>query len=121
MNSNSIKIPTLGKHFTLGEAYDARVEEGTGSILWTGKAIEDATLVEPVTHSKISYTECSSFSEKASLIDISAHLKLSVLGGLVKLEGSGAFLKDTEKSTKSSSVVLRFEKKTKKKLLRYNE
>ena len=52
-------------------------------------------------------------TNKANVMDISGEIKLSVLSGLVKVEGSAKYLDDTKQSARTSRVTLSYEASTK--------
>jgi hypothetical protein len=121
MDDEVIKLRVLGRTPFLGEAYDIRRDLLTSSIIFTDEAIRNHETSEPAISSNVEYKQCKSISEKASFLDVSAHLKLSVLGGLVNVKGSGSFLKDSTNMTSRSTVSVLFKKVTNRRLLRFNE
>ena len=48
----------------------------------------------------------NTLEEKFRTMDIQAELKLSIMGGLFSLDGSGKFFKDTKRSAKSAKASL---------------
>ncbi len=55
---------------------------------------------------KLKYTLLNSYEEKFQALDISAELKLSILGGLIELKGSGRYFKNTKQSAKTEQASL---------------
>ena len=103
-----LEMPCLGRPFQLGMLYDCR-NDGLipGVTLWgpdtlgTAKhAMMEGSDFEIITE--------DSFNQKTLHLDVSAGLKLSVLGGLVKAGGSGKFLYDRTTSKSQARVSLRY-------------
>ena len=103
-----LEMPCLGRPFQLGMLYDCR-NDGLipGVTLWgpdtlgTAKhAMMEGSDFEIITE--------DSFNQKTLHLDVSAGLKLSVLGGLVKAGGSGKFLYDRTTSKNQARVSLRY-------------
>ena len=103
-----LEMPCLGRPFQLGMLYDCRNDNLIpGVTLWgpdtlgTAKhAMMEGSDFEVITE--------DSLNEKTLHLDVSAGLKLSVLGGLVKAGGSGKFLYDRTTSKNQVRVSLRF-------------
>ncbi|KAG8127228.1 hypothetical protein E2320_014153 [Naja naja] len=88
---DAIEIPALGHPFQLGMLYDCR---------------KDALIPE----SEIIASD--SIDDKASALDISASLKASFLGGLIKVGGSAEYLQDTKKSKQQARVTIQYKTTT---------
>ncbi|XP_067283478.1 stonustoxin subunit alpha-like isoform X2 [Pseudorasbora parva] len=56
----------------------------------------------------LKFSSSDSLSSKASLLDVSASLKASFLGGLVEVGGSAKFLRDTKSSNQQSRVTMNY-------------
>ncbi|XP_067300845.1 stonustoxin subunit alpha-like [Pseudorasbora parva] len=84
----------------------------SGVTLWDEKSLREDldTRAQPKTDLKFSSSD--SLSSKASLLDVSASLKASFLGGLVKVGGSGKFLRDTKSSDQQSRVTMSYSETT---------
>ena len=103
-----LEMPCLGRPFQLGVLYDCRNDSLIpGVTLWgpdtlgTAKhAMMEGSDFEIITE--------DSFNQKTLHLDVSAGLKLSVLGGLVKAGGSGKFLYDRTTSKNQARVSLRY-------------
>ena len=103
-----LEMPCLGRPFQLGTLYDCRNDSLIpGVTLWGPDTLGTAkqTMMEGSDFEVI--TE-DSLNEKTLHLDVSAGLKLSVLGGLVKAGGSGKFLYDRTTSKSQARVSLRF-------------
>ncbi|XP_066574213.1 stonustoxin subunit beta-like [Amia ocellicauda] len=70
---------------------------------------------------EINITESDSLHEKSSLMDMSASLKASFLGGLVEVGGSGKYLNDTVTSTQQCRVTMQYKQTTEFKQLTMTE
>ncbi|KAJ1134736.1 hypothetical protein NDU88_001183 [Pleurodeles waltl] len=84
-----------------------------GVSLWSTKKIDEDVLVtqQPNTDFKIILSD--SLEDKASVLDISASVKASFLGGLVKVGGAAKYLKDTKTSKQKARVTLQYSTTTK--------
>ncbi|CAM4573678.1 unnamed protein product [Leuciscus chuanchicus] len=60
----------------------------------------------------LKFSSSDSLSSKSSLLDVSASLKASFLGGLVEVEGSAKFLHDTKSSNQQSRVTMNYRETT---------
>ncbi|CAG0885349.1 unnamed protein product [Darwinula stevensoni] len=113
MECESLQLTCLGRPFQLGTLYDRRSDTiVAGMTLWNMTALE-----KNITESQLSscYSEIiaeDSISEKTSALDIDASLKLSFLGGLVEVSGSGKYLDDRKSSSKQARIVLQFKSKS---------
>uniref|UniRef100_A0A672QGA2 Uncharacterized protein n=1 Tax=Sinocyclocheilus grahami TaxID=75366 RepID=A0A672QGA2_SINGR len=56
----------------------------------------------------LKFSSSDSFSSKSSLLDVSASLKASFLGGLVEVGGSAKYLRDTKSSNQQSRVTMHY-------------
>jgi hypothetical protein len=59
----------------------------------------------------------NTYSEKLNLLNIKGELQLSILAGLIKLEGYGKFLEDKKESVRSVQSSLLYNILTKKESL----
>ena len=123
MSSNStpavtFDMPTLGRTPYLGLLYSAASAEFTGSYLF--EDIDDRTdqINIDVGRTDLKIKMSDSFEEKSSVLDVSASLSLEVLGGLVKVEGSGQYLIDSKANSEQHSWAMSlFLRKQEKRLL----
>jgi len=82
---DALEMPCLGRPFQLGMLYDCRSDRPIlGMTLWDADVLKKATSSKPQTASDFKVIAEDSISEKTTSMDISASLKLSLLGGLVK-------------------------------------
>ena len=103
-----MEMPCLGRPFQLGTLYDFRNDNLIpGVTLWGPETLGTATCTKMEGSDFEVITE-DSLNEKALHLDVSAGLKLSVLGGLVKAGGSGKFLYDRTTSKNQARVSLKY-------------
>ncbi|XDV26282.1 hypothetical protein PO909_030040 [Leuciscus waleckii] len=60
----------------------------------------------------VKFSSSDSLSSKSDLLDVSASLKASFLGGLVEVGGSAKFLRDTKSSNQQSRVTMHYSETT---------
>ncbi|XP_067283539.1 uncharacterized protein [Pseudorasbora parva] len=107
MASKKIEVAALGRPLFPGMLYDCREDTFIpGVTLWDKKSLREDldTRSQPMTDLKFSSSD--SLSSKSSLLDVSASLKASFLGGLVEVGGSAKFLHDTKSSNQQSRVTM---------------
>ncbi|XP_036419453.1 verrucotoxin subunit beta-like [Colossoma macropomum] len=119
MNCRPIEIAALGRPLYPGMLYDCRSDAFIpGVTLWDKQALREDLDVrrQPKTH--LNFSASDSLSDKTNLLDVSASLKASFLGGLVEVGGSARYLHDVKSSehlarvTMSYSQTTRFEQLT---------
>ncbi|XP_067299063.1 stonustoxin subunit alpha-like [Pseudorasbora parva] len=112
--SKPIEVAALGRPLFPGMLYDCRTDTFIpGVTLWDKKSLREDldTRAQPKTDSA-KFSSSDSLSSKASLLDVSASLKASFLGGLVKVGGSAKFLHDTKSSDQQSRVTMSYSETT---------
>ncbi|XP_048857499.1 stonustoxin subunit alpha-like isoform X3 [Brienomyrus brachyistius] len=113
MTSDNIQIAALGRPLHPGMLYDCRNDSFIpGVTLWDPEDIEKNMTVHEQNQAKSEITTSDSLSKKSSLLDISASLKVSFLGGLVEVGGSAKYLKDTLTLESQCRVTMHFSQKT---------
>ena len=109
----SIKRNTFGRAAVLGCLYDARTDNICSLSIFK-QSLPDKLIQTVDTHfSDYKYSFNDSFEEKFSNLNVEAELKLSVMGGLLSLEGSAKYLGEQKKSFKSVKGSLIYNIKTK--------
>jgi hypothetical protein len=100
-NHNTIERSALGRVARLGDLYDARSDEFRGLNLFKTKMPPSCVTVtdNPSCCNDFVYSE--TFNEKCEKLDVSAELKLSFLSGLITVDGSGKYLKETKTGAKT--------------------
>ena len=110
MSSQQLQLPCLGRPFSLGMLYDCHSDRPIpGRTLWDSKLLESSYKKEPDNQpsTNVEVLVEDSIHAKTSSLDIDARLKLSFLGGLVKVGGAAKFLDDKRTSGRQARVTLR--------------
>lgn len=112
MASPVLKRPALGQVATLGSLYDARSDAVLPLSLFHGPLPSDA--VETTQHQSIDLKVISgdTFAEKFDVCGIDAELGVSVLAGLVEVDGSSLYLSDKRDTNQAVQSSLRYDIKT---------
>ena len=118
MSSQSQIIPALGRPFDLGMLYDRRSDQLIiGKTLWSldhqGQAVN--TITKPYTNSEVLAED--TIDDKTSALNIKGGIKLSLLWGLINVQGAAKYLDDRKTSSHHSRVVLKYETTTELKQL----
>ncbi|KAJ6223142.1 hypothetical protein RDWZM_001687 [Blomia tropicalis] len=103
---NPIEIEAIGRVSNLGGLYDSRSNQFISVSLFEQPLTNSSIISTSNKHTKLEYTLMDTLSEKFRVMDISGELKVSILSGLFKLQGSGRYFKDTKKSYKSAKASL---------------
>lgn len=106
LDATPIEVTALGRAAQLGELYDARNDHFLRLQLFNESLPKEVITGTENWHTKLKLSMINTLEEKFNLLDVSASLKVSVMGGLFSLEGSGKFFKDTKKSYKSAKATL---------------
>ncbi|XP_067249249.1 neoverrucotoxin subunit beta-like [Chanodichthys erythropterus] len=107
MASETIEVAALGRPLYPGMLYDCRKDTFIpGVTLWDKKSLRENLDSRPKTTTNVKVISSDSLSDKSSLLDVSASLKGSIMGGMVEVEGSAKFLRDTKSSNQQSRVTL---------------
>jgi len=112
--SGTISREALGRVARLGDLYDATNDKFCGFSIFQEQLPPDSPAIT-TTHShhidsKVEIT--SSLNDKFSALEIEADLKLSILAGMIKVEGSAKYLNEKKNSKKSAECVLVYKAKT---------
>ncbi|XP_028606277.2 uncharacterized protein LOC114607335 [Podarcis muralis] len=111
---NTIDIPALGRPFQLGMLYDCRKDSLIpGITLWDQDSLQKDLDIKPQPKTESEIIASDSIDDKASALNVSASLKASFLGGMVKVEGSAKYLQDTKQSKQQARVTLQYKATTK--------
>ncbi|XDV43716.1 hypothetical protein PO909_012142 [Leuciscus waleckii] len=109
MESEPIKVAALGRPLFPGMLYDCRKDSFIpGVTLWDKKSLTEDLDSRSQLMTDLKFSSSDSLSSKSDLMDISASLKLSFLGGLVEVGGSAKYLRDTKSSHKQSRVTMHY-------------
>uniref|UniRef100_A0A3Q4HI74 B30.2/SPRY domain-containing protein n=1 Tax=Neolamprologus brichardi TaxID=32507 RepID=A0A3Q4HI74_NEOBR len=109
MDSDQVEVAALNRPFALGMLYDAKMDKlYTDFTLWDMETIKKYSTRQNQTSSNYEITASDSIESKFSLLDVSASVKASFLGGLIEVGGSARYLNDNKKSKNQSRVTLHF-------------
>jgi ribosome biogenesis GTPase A len=113
MDQSVISLPCLGRPLQLGMLYDCRSDQIVpGITLWNANTLYSKRNIQRMEESQAEIVTEDTLDRKCHVLDIQAELKLSFLGGLVKLEGSGKYLENKKSSSKMSRVTFKFSSKS---------
>ncbi|KAE9547111.1 hypothetical protein FO519_009677, partial [Halicephalobus sp. NKZ332] len=115
-----IIIPCLGRSMTVGILYDCRSDTPIpGVTLWDDDTLRN-TSIQPFESSEFKVTAEDSIEKKAHLLNIETDLKLSFMGGLIKVEGAAKYLNNNRSSAYQARVMLKYSCKSGTKALTMN-
>uniref|UniRef100_A0A8B9HMP1 SNTX thioredoxin-like domain-containing protein n=1 Tax=Astyanax mexicanus TaxID=7994 RepID=A0A8B9HMP1_ASTMX len=110
-----IRVTTaLGRALFPGMLYDCRNDSFfPGITLWDKASLTQDLDVRRQPNTDLKFSASDSLSDQASLLDVSASLKASFLGGLVEVGGSAKYLNDKKSSANQSRVTMHYGQTTK--------
>ena len=111
----------LGNAVQLGELYDARKSKFLNVQMYSIVLIDKYTTTTDIKFTELGLKMSNSHEDKASIIDINAQLSLEVLGGLVKVKGSAAYLNDTKANTHEKSWAMFLKQRLREERLAFAE
>ena len=104
MDDRVLEIKALGRPCYLGQLYDAK----TSSLL-PGFSLFKRSDIQSresnINSTKFEFAEVNSLSGRASSLDISAELSVSILSGAFSVGGSGAYLSNKQDTNESTTVA----------------
>ncbi|XP_051899557.1 uncharacterized protein LOC127585883 [Pristis pectinata] len=111
--SEVMQMATLGRPFQLGMLYDCRSDTLIpGITLWDCQTLQCNLNSRDQPSTEFHIIASDSMEEKATALNVSGSLKLSLLGGLVELKGSAKYLSDTKESKQQARVTLQYKTTT---------
>ncbi|XP_062866926.1 stonustoxin subunit beta-like [Trichomycterus rosablanca] len=114
MEPKVIEMAALGRALHPGMLYDCRSDSFIpGVTLWDKASLDKDLDVRRQPKTDLKFLASDSVREKASLIDVSASLKASFLGGLIEVGGSARFMNDKKSSARQSRVTMYYGQTTK--------
>ena len=112
-DADTLEKPCLGRPFQLGMLYDCRKDSLIpGVTLWGSEALSKAVFTKPLETSDFEVITEDNLKEKTFRLDVDASLKLSILSGLVHVEGAAKFLNDRKSSQNQARVSLKYKSTT---------
>ena len=112
--SEMMKRKAIGRTCYLGYMYDARREEIINLSLFNDTLPSELIESYETPNTRYDFTLADTYEEKFKKLSVDAQMKLNVLCGLFKLEGSGKYLNDEKKSNKSVKASMIYEIQTRK-------
>lgn len=104
-----IEMASLGRSFRPGMLYDCRSDQIIPSeTLWDNETLKRYCDKRSKVSSSFEVMADDCFKSKALNLDIEGDVKLSIIGGLIKVSGSAEYLHDRKSSKKQSRVSLRY-------------
>ncbi|KAM9506782.1 neoverrucotoxin subunit beta-like [Salvelinus alpinus] len=111
MDSKPIEVAALSRALYPGMLYDCRNDSFIpGVTLWDTEAIKKNLDVHQHPSSDFTISTSNSLMVKSNLLDVSASLKASFMGGLIEVEGSAKYLKDDVSSARQCRVTMKCSK-----------
>ena len=111
--NETIERSSLGRVLRLGDLYDARKDAAAGVNIFNGTLPETSIESTDYPNSRVDYEITDRISEKFHKLSVNAELQLSVLAGMVNLQGSGKYLKEDKQSAKAGRMTLLYSITTK--------
>lgn len=119
---SAIVRSSLGRILSLGDLYDARKDAFAGVNIFKQTPPDTSIICRDNPSSKVDFEITDRLSEKFNKLGVNAELKLSVLAGLVNLQGAGNYLREEKASAKAGRVTLLYSMTTKTEALNiFNE
>ena len=104
MNKIRYNIKNLGGHIQVGQLYDASTDNRIpGEYLWYGNETK-LNKGKDIFQTKQDHKTSRKLLERLNVFDIYAYLKVSFLGGLIKVSGSAKYLNDQREHQNSFRV-----------------
>ncbi|KAJ6517114.1 hypothetical protein DFH09DRAFT_1430860 [Mycena vulgaris] len=101
---DSLEVNALGRPCELGQLYDSR----SGQFL-PGLFLFRSALIQPrvaaAKSTKSSILEVKNFSDRAATLDVSASLSLSILSGMVTVNGTASYLSASQDTAESATLA----------------
>ncbi|OIW22616.1 hypothetical protein CONLIGDRAFT_217288 [Coniochaeta ligniaria NRRL 30616] len=105
MEEGEIQVQALGRSPFLGQLYSASTGTLFNVALFPEHVLAGSvTISTPMPRTEVVFTVVRNSKERAHLLDVSASVSLSILGGLVELKGFGKYLDSTDSSEESTTI-----------------
>uniref|UniRef100_A0A3B4BTS8 Fibronectin type-III domain-containing protein n=1 Tax=Pygocentrus nattereri TaxID=42514 RepID=A0A3B4BTS8_PYGNA len=109
----TIEMAALGRALYPGMLYDCRRDSFIpGVTLWDKQSLSKDLDVHRQPKTDLKFVASDSLRDKTSVLDVSASLKASFLGGLVEVGGSAKYLSDKKSSDRQSRVTMQYSQTT---------
>ena len=107
--SGTLELPCLGRPFQLGMLYDCRNDSLVpGKTLWNEELLKDALSETPQPSSEFEIIAEDTTTDKMSSLGVEGNLSLSILGGLISVNGSAKYVEDHKSSSNHARVTLKY-------------
>lgn len=104
-----LELPCLGRPFQLGMLYDCRNDSLVpGITLWNNKLLNDARSERHQPSSGFEIIAEDTTANKMFNLGVEGNLSLSILGGLVSVNGSAKYVDDHKSSSNHARVTLKY-------------
>ncbi|XP_030052487.1 uncharacterized protein LOC115465826 [Microcaecilia unicolor] len=114
VENNATEMPALGRPFQLGMLYDCRSDILIpGITLWNIQTLLKDVDSRPHPKSEFEIIASDSIETKTSALGVTGALMASFLCDLIKVNGSGNYLKDMKTSNQQARVTLQYSTTTK--------
>jgi hypothetical protein len=112
--NETIERSSLGRILSLGDLYDARKDAYAGVNIFKVSSLPETSIKSTdYATSRVDYEITDRISEKFNKLSVNAELQLSVLAGMVDLQGSAKYLKEDKQSAKAGRMTLLYSITTK--------
>ena len=109
----AIPKQAVGRHGFIGSLYDVRTDRFEGGNLFNQELPDGLVLTTDCASSDYFVDENQSQKDTFNKLNIEASMKLSLMAGLIKVEGSAKYLKQTKTNSRTVRVTFMFNVKTK--------
>uniref|UniRef100_A0A1I8FXQ9 SERPIN domain-containing protein n=1 Tax=Macrostomum lignano TaxID=282301 RepID=A0A1I8FXQ9_9PLAT len=108
MSAAQLRIPGLGRSFTLGSLYNTKTNELIQGIkIFSREELENMVCKHRNDSMECEFVKENSMSDRAKNLDISGELSLSLLSGFITASGTGRHLTDSKQTSQTESLTFR--------------
>merc|ERR1719232_1816381 len=109
----SLNIAALGRSFELGYLYNKKTDTLIDANLWNLTEFNENT----VSHKSSVFSDWRVVSDdtiidRVNNMDIDVNLKMSIMGGLIKIKGMAGYLENRKQNSRVSSLTLTAKKRS---------
>ena len=115
--SGAITKQAFGRHGFIGSLYDIRTDRFEGGNLFNQDLPQGLVLTKDCATSDFFVDENLSQKETFNKLNVEASMKLSLMAGLITVEGSAKYLKQTKTNSRTVRVTFMFNVRTKEQYL----
>ncbi|XP_043952545.1 stonustoxin subunit alpha-like [Gambusia affinis] len=108
-SSGAVTMAALGRPFSLGMLYDCRKDIlVAGMTLWDDEDLQKHVRETNQGFSDFEMLASNSLQDKSNALEVDASLKASFMGGMVDIQGSAKYLKNTKTSNNHARVTVKY-------------